>query len=242
MTGSEIASIAAAESERSRRATSRSASRTVALRIMVFYLLAIGLVVATVPWSSLQAGQSPFVAAMRAIGIPGAAALMQAIILVAVLSCLNSGLYVTSRILFELADAGDAPRALVAMGHAQVPSRAILVRGFAGFLAALASVVSPGLVFAFLLATSGSVILIVYALIAAAELRTRRVMDRAGESPRFRMWLYPWLSYAVIAGIGLVFVTMAVLPDRRREMLAGALSLAVVYVASFASMRRESPR
>ena len=96
LTGSEIASIAAAESD-DPPGNVANASRTVALRIVIFYLLAIGLICATVPWSSLQAGQSPFVAAMRAIGIPGAAILMQAIILVAVLSCLNSGLYVCSR-------------------------------------------------------------------------------------------------------------------------------------------------
>lgn len=237
LTGSEIASIAAAESDDPPGNVAR-ASRTVALRITIFYLAAILLVVATVPWSSLQSGQSPFVAAMRAIGVPGAAVLMQAIILVAVLSCLNSGLYVCSRTLFELADAGDAPRALVAVGANKVPVRATLMGSAAGFLAAIASVLSPGLVFAFLLATSGAVILVVYILVALAQIADRRRRDAAGETPAFPMWGFPWLSVAAIGGIAAIFVTMAVLPEARGQLLAGAGSVVVVAVAAWWRGRR----
>ncbi len=237
LTGSEIASIAAAESEDPPGNVAR-ASRTVALRITIFYLLAIVLIVATVPWSGLQSGQSPFVAAMRAIGIPGAAVLMQAIILVAVLSCLNSGLYVCSRTLFELADAGDAPRALVAVGANKVPTRSILLGSAAGFLAAIASVLSPGLVFAFLLATSGSVILVVYILVASAQIADRRRRDAAGETPAFPMWGFPWLSYATIAGIGAIFVTMLFLPEQRGQLAASAAAVALVAAAAWWHGRR----
>jgi len=239
LTGSEIASIAAAESEDPPGNVAR-ASRTVALRIVIFYLLAVALIVATVPWASLKSGQSPFVAAMQVIGIPGAATLMRAIILVAVLSCLNSGLYVCSRTMFELADAGDAPRALVATGPNKVPTRAILLGGLAGFLAAIASVLSPGLVFAFLLATSGSVILVVYLLVALAQIADRRRRDVAGERPAFAIWLFPWLSYATIAGIVAIFVTMVFLPDQRLQLMASTGSVAVVAGAAFARTPRHT--
>ena len=229
--GSEIASIAAAESDRPAENVARAA-RSVALRIMVFYILAVALIVCIVPWSTLVAGQSPFVAAMARIGIPGAATIMQAIILIAVLSCLNSGLYVTSRTLFELADAGHAPRALVATGENRVPTRAILLGAAAGFAAALASILSPGLVFAFLLNTSGSVILFIYVIIALAEIRMRRDLNARATPPTFAVWWFPWLSYAVIAAIGIVFVTMAVLPEQRLQILAGGASVLVAVVAS----------
>lgn len=234
LTGSEITSIAAAESDDPAGNVSRAA-RTVALRITTFYLLAIILIVATVPWDSLQSGHSPFVAAMAKIGIPGSAILMQAVILVAVLSCLNSGLYVCSRTLFELAEADDAPRALVAVGPRKVPTRAILLGSVAGFLAAIASVVSPGLVFAFLLATSGSVILVVYIMVALAQIADRKRRDAAGEVPAFPMWAFPYLSWATIAGIGAVFVTMLFLPDQRSQLAA---SFAAVVVAAAAAWWR----
>lgn len=231
LTGSEIASIAAAESDDPPGNVARAANG-VALRIMVFYILAVALVVATVPWSSLVAGQSPFVAAMRAIGIPGAATIIEAIILVAVLSCLNSGLYVASRILRELAACGDAPAALVATNARGVPMRAILLAAAAGFAAALASIVSPSVVFAFLLNTSGAVILFIYVLVAAAQIRSRRAAEAAGKRLALRMWLFPWLSYGVVAGIGAVLAAMAILPALRTELALGLLSLALAYGAA----------
>ena len=233
LTGTEIASIAAAESDDPAGNVAK-ASRTVALRITMFYVLSVALIVAIVPWSSLQSGHSPFVAAMAAVGIPDAAGLMQAIILVAVLSCLNSGIYVTSRVLRELAENGDAPRALVALDARQVPTRAILLAAAAGFAAAIASMVSPGVIFAFLLATSGAVVLVVYLLIALAQIRSRAGSDRP---LAFRMWLFPWLSWATIAGIALVFVAMAALPESRLQLLASALSVAVAGGAALLAYR-----
>ena len=233
LTGTEIASIAAAESDDPAGNVAK-ASRTVALRITMFYVLSVALIVAIVPWSSLQSGHSPFVAAMAAVGIPDAAGLMQAIILVAVLSCLNSGIYVTSRVLRELAENGAAPRALVALDARQVPTRAILLAAAAGFAAAIASMVSPGVIFAFLLATSGAVVLVVYLLIALAQIRSRAGSDRP---LAFRMWLFPWLSWATIAGIALVFIAMAALPESRLQLLASALSVAVAGGAALLAYR-----
>ena len=99
--------------------------------------------------------------------------------LVAVLSCLNSGLYITSRMLFGLAAHGDAPRSLVALDARGVPTRAILIGTVFGYLAVLASVVSPQRLFTFLVNASGAIMLVIYLLDraradpAAARLRAR---------------------------------------------------------------------
>ncbi len=239
LTGSEIASIAAAESD-DPAGNVAAAARTVALRIAAFYLLSVGLILATVPWTSLQAGHSPFLAALDAVGVPGAATLMSAVILTAVLSCLNSGLYVTSRILRELAEAGDAPGWLVATGANGVPVRAILIGSGAGFAAALASVVSPDKVFAFLLDTSGAVILVVYLLVAQAEIRDRRQREAEGGETVLPVPLFPWLSYATVAGIVLIFAAMAVLPGQRIQLAASAASTAAVAAAAWLRGRRRT--
>lgn len=238
LVGSEISSIAAAESADPSGNVARAA-RTVALRIATFYILAISLIVCVVPWSSIEGGHSPFVDAMDAIGIPGAAVIMRAIIIVAVLSCLNSGLYVTSRILFELADAGHAPRALVAVGPNKVPARSILIGGATGLAAAFASIASPDVVFAFLLNTSGSVILFVYLLIALAQIRSRNERSPADQPP-LKMWLFPWLSYGVVAAICLVFLAMAALPDQRIQIFAGLFSVLLVLAGSFVGNRKKA--
>jgi GABA permease len=76
------------------------ATNQVVWRVLVFYVLAVFLIVCVVPWNDTKLGDSPFIAALERIGIPGSADIMNAIVVAAVLSCLNSGIYVASRMLF----------------------------------------------------------------------------------------------------------------------------------------------
>jgi GABA permease len=87
--GAEIVTIAAAEAEEPERAVAK-ATNAVIYRVLVFYVLAVAIVVAVLPWNDASVGNSPFIAALDAIGIPGAADIMNAIVVTAVLSCLNS--------------------------------------------------------------------------------------------------------------------------------------------------------
>jgi amino acid transporter len=102
--------------------------------------------------------------------IPAAAQVMNAIVLTAVLSCLNSGLYVASRMNFALARRHDAPQWMVRLNGRGVPARAIVIATSIGFLSVIADVVSPNKVFLFLLNTSGAVALFIYLLICVSQL------------------------------------------------------------------------
>jgi GABA permease len=236
MMGSEVATIAAVESERPAENVARAA-RTVAFRILMFYVLSIAVVVAIVPWRTLPVGISPFIVALGAMHITGAAPVMSIIVLTAVLSCLNSGIYITSRMLHELARSGDAPRLFAITGGNQVPRVGILIGSVAGFLAATASIVSPNGVFLFLINTSGAIILLIYVIIAIGEIRLRQRLERDGVSLPLKMWLFPWLSWGVIAGIGVVLVLMATEPEQRTQLLWSALSAAVIGIAYFLRQR-----
>ncbi len=106
--GAEIATIAAAETPNPAPIVSRL-TINVAVRISLFYIGSIALIVCVVPWVNIKSGFSPFTAALQQIHVPFASLIMNLVVLVAVLSCLNSGLYVTSRVLFTLSRHGDAP-------------------------------------------------------------------------------------------------------------------------------------
>lgn len=230
MMGSEVAAIAAAESDDPANNIARAA-RTVALRILVFYVLSIVVIVSVLPWTSVTPGSSPFAPVLDRIGIPGSATVMSLIIITAVLSCLNSGLYVTSRMLHELASHGDAPRFLADTARNQVPMSGILIGCAAGFLAALAQLYLREDVFTLLVSTSGDIILFIYMLIAFAQIRQRRRLEAAGEVLHFRMWLFPWLSYAVIALIVGVLVLLAFIPSERETLELSGLTVAFVFGA-----------
>src|SRR4029077_2112365 len=108
--GAELVTVAAAESAAPEQAVAR-ATHSVISRVLVFYIGSIFVVVAVLPWNSAGVAQ-PYVSALAALHIPAAAQIMNAVILTAVLSALNSGLYASSRMLMALARRGDAPQAL----------------------------------------------------------------------------------------------------------------------------------
>ena len=134
-----------------------------------FYVLAVFLMVCIVPWNSTKLGESPFAAALDTIGIPGAADIMNAIVVTAVLSCLNSGIYVA------VADAlrarpprRRARRRLLDVNARGVPVKAILLSVSMGFVSVIFNAISPDKVFLFLVNASGAVALFVYLLICVA--------------------------------------------------------------------------
>lgn len=123
MTGTEVVTIAAAEAPDPQRAVQRAMS-TVVARIVIFFVGSVFLLTVILPWNSLELGASPYVAALRHMGIGGADQIMNAVVLTAVLSCLNSGLYTASRMLFVLAARQEAPAQLVkSTGVESPPSR-----------------------------------------------------------------------------------------------------------------------
>ncbi len=225
MVGAEIATVAAAESHDPEKAIAR-ATQSVIVRVLTFYVGSALLLVCILPWDDNELGTSPFVAAFTEMGIPYADDLMNAVVLTAVLSCLNSGLYTASRMLFVLGARREAPMKLITVNSRGVPVWAILASTVVGFLSVIAAYVSPDTVFLFLLNSSGAVILFVYLLIAISQFVLRR---RADESElTVKMWLFPWLTVLAAVGIVAVLAQMALTSDTRPQLLLSLMSLAVV--------------
>jgi GABA permease len=172
------------------------------------------------------------VSALTALGVPSAAQIMNAVVLTAVLSALNSGLYASSRMLFALTRHGDAPLRLTKLSSRGVPIRAILLGTLFGYAAVIMSYISPDTVFAFLVNSYGTVAIFVYVLIAFSQLRLRARLER--EDPArltIRMWAYPYLTYLAIAGMLAILLAMAFIPEQRMPLLFGVASLAILLVA-----------
>jgi GABA permease len=228
MVGAEIATIAAAESDEPERGIVK-ATNSVVFRISIFFVGSIFLIATILPWNSTRLGGSPYVAAMEQMGIPAAAEIMNAVVLTAVLSCLNSGLYTASRMLFVLAARHEAPGRMLRISKRGVPAWAILSSSVIGFLCVVAAYVSPDTVFLFLLNSSGAIILFVYLLIALSQLRMRPTIPP--ERLRVKMWFYPVLTLLTAAAIVAILVQMFVDPDTRSQILLSLLAWALVLVA-----------
>ncbi|MBC2863734.1 amino acid permease [Streptomyces mexicanus] len=231
--GSEIATLAAGESEDPQRAVTKS-TNSIIWRIGVFYLGSILVVISLIPWDDKAiTDKGSYVAALDSLGIAHTGQIMNVIVLTSVLSCLNSGLYTASRMAFSLGERGDAPRAFARTTARGVPRTAILVSVAFGFLAVFFNYEFPDTVFLFLVNSSGAVALFVWLVICFSQLRMRRIIQReAPEKLVVKMWLYPYLTWAAAALI--VFVLGYMLTDTehdgRETVLLSLLVAAVVLV------------
>ena len=161
---------------------------------------------------------------------------MNAVVLTAVLSCLNSGLYTASRMLFVLAARREAPLKLITVNGRGVPVWAILLSTVVGFLCVIAAYISPDTVFLFLLNSSGAIILFVYLIICLSQYVLRKRTPEA-ELP-VKMWGFPVLTWLTIAAMVAVLISMGIAEDTRSQLVLSLVSLAVVLLLYLAARRR----
>ncbi|MFI2028844.1 amino acid permease [Streptomyces buecherae] len=226
--GLEVVTIAAAESDDPARAVGR-AVRSAVWRIVFFYIGSMLVIVTVLPWTDMAPGKSPYVAVLDHIGVPAAGQVMNIVVFVALLSALNANLYGSSRMIFSLAERGEAPRALLRVGSGGVPRRAVFASVAFGFVSVLLNLKWPDSIFQYLLNAVGAVLLFVWALIAASQLRLRSRMDPAAVAALpLRMWAFPWLTWAALVAMAGVLVLMLTDDGARPQLLWSAGATAAV--------------
>ncbi|WP_069887279.1 amino acid permease, partial [Streptomyces luteocolor] len=236
--GLEVVTIAAAESEDPVRSVAR-AVRSAVYRILFFYVGSMLVIVTVLPWTAQKAGVSPYVAVLDSIGVPSAGTIMNIVVFVALLSALNANLYGSSRMVFSLAERGEAPKALLKVSGGGVPRRAVLASVAFGFVSVVLNLKWPDSVFLYMLNSVGAVLLFVWALIALSQLRLRRRIEReAPERLVLRMWAFPYLTWAALAAMAAVLGLMLTDDAARPQLLwsAGATGL-VLAVAGLREWR-----
>ncbi|MBB4683909.1 GABA permease [Amycolatopsis jiangsuensis] len=227
--GTEIVTIAAAESDEPAAAVRRATS-TIVWRVIIFFVGSVALLVMITPWRQVPSETSPFAAAFDRFGIPAAATIVSAVVLTAALSVLNSGLYTASRMLFALRRHGWAPKWIADTNSRGVPWKAILVSTLVGYVAVVMSYVSPDKIFYFIVNSAGAVALFVYAIIAGSQLRMRRRLEaEAPDQLKLRMWGFPWLTWvSLVLTLGVVASMLFVDADTRSQLYLSLISLVVI--------------
>jgi GABA permease len=240
--GAEIVTIAASESREPAKAIA-TATVTVVWRVLLFFVGSVTLLVMITPWERVpHDGSSPFAAAFDRFGIPAAETIMNIVVLTAVVSVLNSGLYIASRMLFALRDHGWAPSWVGDTSGRGVPWKGILLSTVLGYIAVIMSFVSPDHVFYFIINSAGAVALFLYGIITLSQLRMRGRLEReAPERLKIKMWLHPWLSWATLVCIGLVLISMGIVEETRSQLWLSLVSLAA-FLAAYAVIARRQRR
>ncbi|AVH43849.1 amino acid permease [Agrobacterium tumefaciens] len=205
----ELIGTAAGETEDPRKVMPR-AIRAVVLRLVVFYVGSVLLFALLLPYTAYKAGESPFVTFFGSIGVQGADVIMNLVVLTAVLSSLNAGLYSTGRILHSMAVSGSAPAALAKMNKNGVPYGGIAVTAVVTVLGVALNAVVPASAFEIALNLSALGIICAWAVIVLCQLKLWQLSER-GElvRPDFRMFGAPYTGILTLIFLFGVLVLMA---------------------------------
>lgn len=209
--GVEVIAVTAGEAERPEVSIPR-AMRNIVWRLILFYVLAIAVIVSLVPWnqSTTSSGLSgsPFVTAFSAAHVPFAAAIMNFVVLTAALSSVNTDLYLSTRMLFSLGREGYGPDWMGKVSRNGVPHRALLA-STAGIVAAiLLAIFAPKNAFLALYGTAVAGMFFVWLIILNSHLRFRKAIapGRLSSLP-MRLRAHPVFTVAAIVMLVAISVT-----------------------------------
>jgi lysine-specific permease len=214
--GTELVGIAAGESEDPEKNVPK-AIKSVFWRIIIFYLGAIFVISALIPFTQAGVETSSFTMIFERAGIAGAASLMNAVVLTSVLSCGNSGMYAASRMLYAMSREGRAPKALSKVNSKGVPVNALLLTTLVASVSFLIGLYAQETVYMWLVAASGLAGFIAWVGIAICHYRFRKAFTAQGKSLsllKYKAALFPFgpilalvLCVIVILGQGISYFT-----------------------------------
>lgn len=209
--GLELVGITAAEADNPEVSIPK-ATNQVLWRILIFYIGSLAVLLSLMPWNRVTSDVSPFVFIFHELGDAMVANALNVVILTAALSVYNSCVYCNSRMLFGLAQQGNAPKSLLKVDRRGVPVLTILVSAVATALCVLINYLMPGEAFGLLMSLVVSALVINWAMISLAHLKFRRKKDQQGVTTRFKALLYPVGNWICLVFMAAILVLMATTP------------------------------
>lgn len=213
--GSELIGLTLSEAKDAEKVLPRVVKSFI-LRVVLFYTLPILIICGLIPWNSLSEQTSPFVQVLSSAGLQGAAHLMNFILITAVLSAANSGIYGATRMLHSMAAGGEAPAKLARISAKGVPVNSLILCGVVLILGSMLAVFNQAGLFRLLMAVPGFVVLLVWITICLSQLKLRK---RYPKAPSFKVWGFPYIT--VLTVIGLVVIALLFLFDAQNRISIG---------------------
>ena len=253
--GTELIGITAGETENP-RVTIPKATNGIIWRILVFYIFALGVIMAVVPWSKIDGNSSPFVQIFDSVGVHAAAGILNFVCLTAVMSVYNSGLYANSRMLYSLARQGNAPEILGKLNFHGVPVVGVLASAAITALAVGVVFLWPDFAFNYLMSIATIAGVINWSMIMVTEIHFRRRVA-AGDGPgelagltgdealgriHFKLPFARVMPYVVLAFLAFVVVLMCFSSSYRVAVIAGVVWLAILLTAYQVTQTRKTVR
>jgi AAT family amino acid transporter len=231
--GIEMIGVTAGEVKNPEKSLARAID-SVFWRILIFYVGALFVILSVYPWNEIGAKGSPFVMTFDKLGIPYAAGIINFVVLTAALSSCNSGIFSTGRMLFNLAQQGEAPNNFKRIGRTGVPNMAILASVAALLVGVTLNYFVPERVFQWVTSIGTFGAIWTWAVILLAQIRYRKSLTAEQVSAlKYKMPLFPLSSYVTLAFLFLVVGLMAYFPDTRIALIVGPAWYAILIAFYF---------
>jgi aromatic amino acid transport protein AroP len=236
--GLELVGITAAEADQPKTVIPKAINQVV-YRILIFYIGALTVLLSLYPWDSLVQsltaggdayGSSPFVQIFSLIGSDTAAHILNFVVLTAALSVYNSGVYCNSRMLYGLAEQGDAPKALMQVNKRGVPVLAIAVSAAVTLLCVLVNYLAPQSALELLMSLVVASLVINWAMISYSHLKFRKAMQAKGVEPSFKAFWFPVSNYICRAFVLFILGVMLLIPGIQMSVYAMPVWIAFIWV------------
>lgn len=235
--GIEIIGITAGEAQNPKKVIPK-AINTVPVRILLFYVLTLGVIMCIMPWTEITGATSPFVAIFESIGFQAAAAVFNVVLITAALSAMNADIFGAGRMIHGLAEQGQAPKAFMKTTRGGVPVMTVITMICALLVGVVLNHFFPNQVLFLLGALATFATVLVWLIILVSHIRMKATIARKQLLPsEFPMPLWPVGSYLTVAFIIFVIVMVGVVPDSRPALWVGLVWIALLAVCYFAFVR-----
>ncbi|SDG30002.1 amino acid permease [Phytopseudomonas seleniipraecipitans] len=226
--GLELVGITAAEADQPKTVIPKAINQVV-YRILIFYVGALTVLLSLHPWDDLVAtltaggdsyGSSPFVQIFSLIGSDTAAHILNFVVLTAALSVYNSGVYCNSRMLYGLAEKGNAPKSLLKVDKRGVPVLAIFFSAAFTLICVVVNYLVPKSALELLMSLVVAALVINWAMISLAHIKFRKAMQAKGVEPSFKAFWFPFANYLCLGFVLFILALMLFIPGIRMSVIA----------------------
>jgi len=200
------------------------ATNAIVYRILIFYVGALTILMSLVPWDQLSPSTSPFVSAFDTMHIPAAASIINLVVITAAASSCNSGIFSTGRMLYSLAERGQAPRAFAQLNPHQVPAPGIHASAALMLIGVVLNYLVPKDVFTWVTSVALVGALWTWGIILLSHLSYRRaVLEGRLPEVGFRMPGAPYANWVVLAFLIAVTAMLGLDPETRVALYVAPL-------------------
>ncbi|KXH81686.1 amino acid permease [Sporosarcina sp. HYO08] len=228
--GIELVGLTAGETENPKKVIPK-AINNIPIRILVFYVGALIVIMGIYPWNAINPLESPFVQVFAAIGVVAAAGIINFVVLTSAASACNSAIFSTSRMLYSLGKGKHAPVPLTKLTRNRVPSNALFFSTVVILIAVVLNYIMPEGVFTLITSVATVCFVFIWGITVISHLKYRKTRPNLAKESTFKMPLYPFSNYLILAFLAFILVVLALAEDTRIALFVTPVWFILLIVA-----------